>query len=94
MLKLWKFYWDCGRNGNLNGIFVATKEQIDYIVGREVYFGEVLGKHSEIYGVIELEDFTELTDDQEFIEKAINYGLVPNGFNPFNYVEGLGEDGS
>jgi len=33
-------------------LFVATEEEIENAHGREVYFGEVLGKHSGIWGNI------------------------------------------
>lgn len=87
MKKLYRFYWDCGRMGNLEGIFVSTDEALASIVGKRIYFGEVLGKHSEIYGDFEMDDVEELTDDQGFITKAIEYGLIPTGFNPFDYLE-------
>jgi hypothetical protein len=35
--------------GALSGIFVAEEEAVEALIasGKEVYFGEVLGKHSE-----------------------------------------------
>ena len=44
------FEWDCGRQGMVDGLFVTTQEKIDAAIGTEVYFGEILGKHSEIFG--------------------------------------------
>ena len=82
MRKVYRFHWDCGRNGDLTGVFVADEEEIQASIGRHVYFGEVLGKHSEIYGDLGADDFQELTDDQDFIEKAEKFRLVPTGFNP------------
>ena len=86
MRALYRFYWDCGRNGDLEGIFWSTPEDVSNLVGKRLYFGEVLGKHSEIYGDFQIEDVEILTDDQDFIDKAIEYGLVPTGFNPFGYI--------
>ena len=53
MKKLYKFYWDCGRQGDIESIFIATEKDIKANIGEEVYFGEILGKHSEIYGILE-----------------------------------------
>lgn len=86
MLGLYKFFWDCGRNGNLEGVFVATAEEVEDLIGKDVYFGEVLGKHSEIYGTIERGDLDLLTEDQDFIEKAQSYGIDYSGYNPFDYI--------
>lgn len=87
MKKLYRFYWDCGRQGDVEGIFVATIEEIEQAIGKSVQFGEILGKHSNIYGNLELKDLQILTDDQDFIEKAEKYGLLPTGHNPMNYIE-------
>lgn len=40
MLKLYSFYWDCGRMGNLDGLFVAEESTVESAIGKEVYFGE------------------------------------------------------
>lgn len=84
---LYRFRFDCGRMGALHGIFVATPEDIQKLVGAELYFGEVLGKHSEIFGTFQESQVTPLTDDAAFIEKAKAYAIVPTGFNPFEYLE-------
>ena len=82
---LCKFYWDCGRQGYLEGIFVTTPEERWKIIGETVYFGEVLGKHSEVYGTIDEKDIGILNDDQDFIEKAEQFGMTDIGYNPFEY---------
>ena len=89
---LYKFHWDCGRMGQLDGVFVANHKDVVDLTGRNVYFGEVLGKHSEIYGKIEEGEVWMLTNDQDFIEKAEKYGLVPTGFNPLSHIEDTLED--
>jgi hypothetical protein len=83
---LYKFRWDCGRMGSVGGVFVSTKEEIEKNIGEDVYFGEILGKHSEIYGVLEESDLNILTEDQDFIEKCILYGISEIGYNPLNYI--------
>jgi len=91
-MPLYKFYWNCGRMGFLDGVFEATEEDVQGIIGKDVDFGEVLGKHSEIHGEMEEDDITLVTDDQGFIDKAKGYGLIPTGYNPFDYFEDDEED--
>lgn len=83
---LYKFEFDCGRQGYLSGAFIAEADEIASLVGQDVYFGEVLGKHSEIYGVIEEGDIMLVTDDPQVVAtlKAVNFG---SGHNPLQYLE-------
>jgi len=90
-----EFKWYCGRMGTLSGLFVTTQEEIDNIIGKEVYFGEVLGKHSEIQGEITAEDFKVKSDDQAFIDKLVEVlGEHISGYSPFDYIEEDEEDES
>ena len=89
MLKLYKFHWDCGRMGDLDGLFVAEASEIEALIGKTVYFGEVLGKHSDMYGTLDAEDLVVKSDDQEFIAKLIEVvgaGTI-SGHNPLDYYE-------
>jgi hypothetical protein len=86
-MKLYKFRWDCGRMGSVGGIFAATQDEVDAAIGSDVYLGEVLGKHSEVCGVLKEEDLKVLTDDESFIAKAIEYKIIPIGYNPLNYIQ-------
>jgi hypothetical protein len=84
-----RFYWDCGRMGDVDGLFVTTKEALEAAYGKEVYFGEILGKHSEIYGTLDEGDITILTEDQDFIAKFIEImgtGDI-SGYNPLSYFQ-------
>lgn len=95
MRNLYSFFWDCGRMGSLDGLFVASPEEIAAAIGREAYFGEVLGKHSEISGTISESDITLVSDDQEKVEWLLEVtGNFPtiSGFNPLEYVEDYVED--
>ena len=90
MKKIYKFHADCGRMGHLESIFVAEEEEVKDVIGRDVYFGEVLGKHSEVGGVIEENEITVLSDDQDFVKKFIEImgdGTI-SGHNPLDYYEG------
>lgn len=82
MKVIYEFFWDCGRMGDLEGIFIAEEKDVKEAIGEEVYFGEVLGKHSEIYGVLNEKDLKIKSKDQDFIKKFEE--IIPNGigFNP------------
>lgn len=84
-----KFYMDCGRMGSVEGIFTSTKKDLEAAYGKAFYFGEILGKHSEIYGNLDESDIDIITDDQEFVakfEEIIGSGTV-SGYNPLDYME-------
>lgn len=85
---LYEFSWDCGRSGSIDGLFVSTNEEVSGLIGKEVYFGEVLGKHSEVYGVIEEGDITEVDIDADAVAKVSEkLGDTWSGFNPLHYIE-------
>jgi hypothetical protein len=84
---LYKFYWDCRRMGNVEGVFAINPEELKKYIDKEVYFGEILGKHSEVYGTLEEDDLTLLTKDQDFIKKAEEFRLIPFGYNPIDYID-------
>lgn len=67
-VRLWKFHWYCGRMGDLNGLFLADDAEIDAMVGKYAYFGEVLGKHSEIDGTLEQGDLTLSSSDPAVVD--------------------------
>ena len=85
--RLWKFKWECGQQGDLEGLFIATKKEVDSMIGIEVYFGEVLGKHSEIYGIIEDGEIIESDASDATIEELEDmFGKSICGYNPLNYI--------
>lgn len=84
---LWRFYWDCGRSGDLEGLFVATEKEVEDAIGSYIYFGEVLGKHSEVYGTLEEGDIRKLDISPEAVaEVSKHLGTDWSGFNPLDYV--------
>jgi hypothetical protein len=91
MNAIYKFYVDYGRHGDLSGVFVAEQEDVKNLIGKEIYFGEVLGKHSEVILKLKEEHLTEVTTDEKFIELFEKYDLS-NGYNPFDYYEENEED--
>lgn len=87
-LVLVRFFWDCGRMGDVEGLFVTDEATLEKSYGRHVYFGEILGKHSEIYGNLERGDITLVTDDQDFITRIVDLlGSDLSGYNPLDKIE-------
>lgn len=94
MKLLVRFEWDVRRMGKVESLFVTTKEEIDNFVGKEIYFGEILGKHSEISGTLDAEDITTVSEDQDFINKLVEIlGTTRiSGRCPFDYLPEEEED--
>lgn len=84
--KLWKFYWYMGRQGEVESVFTATQSEIDEILDKNIYFGEILGKHSEVYGVIEAKDLEVLSEDASLIA-VFEKHVGSTGHNPLDYLE-------
>ena len=83
---------DCGRMGYVEGTFISSEEEIEKASGKRVYFGEILGKHSEVY----FDDFDELevsieTDDPAAVKIFEDYNLT-SGYNPLGYIDEEDED--
>lgn len=90
---LWKFGWDCGRQGEIEGLFVATEDEVNNLIGKHVYFGEALGKHSEVSGTIEAGEIKKVEIDSELVEKvAMVLGNNWNGYNPLSYCNDEDEE--
>lgn len=89
MRVLVKFYWDCGRQGEVEGLFIANEGDLENLYGKEIHFGEILGKHSDVGGRIDKEDFEVMCDDQIVIDKLFKAfkGTTLSGYNPFAYLE-------
>ena len=89
MLKLYKFFWDCGRMGEMDGLFVADDKDVTETIGKELYFGEVLGKHSEVCGTLEEKDITIISEDQEkigwLVDTLQSYSI--SGWNPLEFTQ-------
>ena len=93
MNNLYSFYVDCGRQGSLDGLFIATQEEVDKAIGKEMYFGEVLGKHSDVQGTLEAHEITLVSSDQDKVEWLLGLlGTCVSGFNPLEYISQDDED--
>ena len=87
MKKLYKFEVDFGRQGSLDGLFVSNESDFNMIIGKNVYFGEALGKHSDVEEVMTKEMFEviELPDEVlDILEEKI--GTTLSGFNPVDLL--------
>lgn len=91
-LAVFKMDIDCGRMGTLNGVFVERKDYVSALIENqvEVYFGEVLGKHSEICGFISEDEIVLVSDDKNVVNIIVDNKLS-SGYNPFEYstISGL-----
>ena len=81
MKKLWKFQWETNY-AFIGGLFGATDEEIENLIGAEIYLGEYEGKHSEVYGTIDKEDITLVSDNPVVVEAVGNFGI-----NPLEFLE-------
>ena len=90
--------------GDLSGEFICDDAIIERVLGTKIYFGEVLGKHSEIYGDLSRDDLSEHKDVTEDDCKTVIriLGLEKSwegmdcytigGYNPIEYVPEEVED--
>lgn len=95
MNYLCKLEQDYGRHGDVEGLFVLTDKELDYLRGHgEVCFGEVLGKHSCVTVSMDEKTLKIVSEDQAFIDQLI--AVVGSdhisGLNPLNYIDQF-EDG-
>lgn len=81
--------------GSLAGIFVSEKQSMEKLIasGKDVHFGEVLGKHSEISGPIEADDIQLVSDDPAVVE-MFEANKMETGYNPFDYFDEEDDDDS
>lgn len=90
MKNLYSFYWNVRRMGSVEGLFICEPESLEAVVGKKVYFGEILGKHSEIYGTLDREDIKLVSDDQEKVEWLFSIlGHTVSGYNPLFYIDNM-----
>ena len=82
MEKLYEFHWDCGRQGSVNGMFIADEKVIDIAMGNEVSFGEILGKHSDVRGYLEECDLKVVEVSEQTVKELKNaLGNTISGYN-------------
>lgn len=74
-------------DGELIGLFKATKEEVNNLVGKHLCFGEVLGKHSYVEGCVEDGEITLVSDNPLVVVDTKEIG-----YNPLRYIDNE-EDG-
>ena len=92
---IYKLHFQCGKGEILEGVFIAEKDDVAEMVesGKYILFGEAQGKHSNVYGPIELdEDLTFVTDDQAVIKMFEDYKLF-SGYNPIDLYKEQYDEG-
>lgn len=73
--------------GDLEGLFIADETEVNAAIGEHLYFGEVLGKHSEIEGTFEEGEARILNIPEETVVILENeLGSTLSGFNPLQYL--------
>ncbi len=84
MKKLYKFNWG-GYYGKLTGVFVAESSDVDDAIGSDVYFGDALGKHSDVMFELTSNMIIECSNDPKFIKKFEDL-VGESGYNPLDYL--------
>ena len=66
--NVYRFHANFRRFGKLEGIFTATPEDVEEKIGEHLYYGEVLGKHSEIQLDLKEKHINLVSEDSEDVE--------------------------
>ncbi|RXZ77940.1 hypothetical protein EBB07_28180 [Paenibacillaceae bacterium] len=84
---LWRMVWDFGRIGEVRGVFIATQKQVSNAIGKYIRFGEVLGKYSEVGGILHEDCLERISVSSGAIEEISSHlGSTWSGYNPLSYV--------
>ena len=84
MKGIYKLFLDFGY-GTIEGIFVEERDKVASIMGKTIDFGDVLGKHSEVIGEIDVGDISLVTEDTQAVAIFERYNME-TGYNPFYYL--------
>jgi len=89
-LKLSKFSEKYRRTGEAEELFIATEEEVDKFLDKKtVYFGEVLGKHSEVDVYFEKGKNLECLNVSTYVVYELLNALdrrCISGLYPFQYI--------
>lgn len=83
---IYRFEQSFDRSGTLYGIFVEETSIVDRLYGKEVHFGEILGKHSQVSATITKENLKLITTRYDFISGFMELKL-DTGINPLDFIE-------
>ena len=70
----YQLYIDCGRQGEIEGVFHSTKKDIEKVTGKKANFYELVGKHSDITITASDEYVKLLTEDPLEVFRTQRYG--------------------
>jgi hypothetical protein len=84
-----KFHHDFGRMGDLDGLFICDRAEYNAALGKTADFGEALGKHSEIFCIVDRDNMTVVSsyDDEKiaWLERIVGAKTI-SGYNPLEYL--------
>ena len=83
--KIYKFSAEYNRDP-VESVFPAEEAEIEWIIGKDIYFGEIQGKHSEVIMTMKRSHFTVLTDDPIKVD-IIKEIVGATGHCPFDYLD-------
>ena len=72
MKKLWKLEWNF-EGVTVGGLFVATDEEMQNLIGKEMSFGESVGTLNRLSRTIKEEDITFVSDSLIVVESVEKY---------------------
>ena len=84
-MKILVYFCGSCRGGCVESLFTCTEKELKDCIGKKVYFGEILGKHSDVYGYLDKSDFKIVSRNQTFIKEfeKLNINI---GYNPLSYL--------
>lgn len=72
MKKLWKLEWNI-ENVVIGGLFIATDEEMQRLIGKEIHFGDSSGDFSGLSRVMKDEEITFVSDSLVVVESVEKY---------------------
>lgn len=92
MRKLYEYLENFGRMGTLSGRMLLTDEEHAGLLGKSIWVGDELGKHSEVEVTFSNETVRLVTDNQEFLAMAEKLGVsLHSGFDIAGRIKEEGE---
>lgn len=83
--KVWKFSYEMRNGKTLEGTFVACEEQIEWIVGKVINFGDTFSDGLDTVIRMEAELFTLINSDYSFANQ-FQAAIGVTGVSPFHYL--------
>lgn len=85
LYRLSKYF---GRSGELDEVFVCSEELMEEMMGEDLYFSDVLGKHSEVSMTVDEDCIQKVEDDPAFVFRFVEiFGCSIGLFVPDFLIE-------